>query len=107
VARFPYRPGAGPKAIKNPVYWNRVELQESKARASGAGIGAGGILLAVLAFIYLPWLLLLLAPFVLLFAGFELYEKYSPRAKREREAGRWLVIPSERCRGNLTFSWHS
>lgn len=29
MARFPFRPGAGAKAIRNPVYWSRLALQES------------------------------------------------------------------------------
>lgn len=29
MARFPFRPGAGAKGINNPVYWNRLYLQES------------------------------------------------------------------------------
>lgn len=32
MARFPFRPGAGPKAIRNPVYWARLALQESEVR---------------------------------------------------------------------------
>lgn len=31
MARFPYRPGAGVKGIYNPVYWNRLYLQESES----------------------------------------------------------------------------
>lgn len=39
MARFPFRPGAGAKAIRNPVYWSRLDLQESGAgrRPSSSG----------------------------------------------------------------------
>ena len=37
MARFPYRPGAGAKAIRNPIYWNRLYLQESQRRRSQSG----------------------------------------------------------------------
>lgn len=35
MARFPYKPGAGAKAIRNPIYWNRLYLQQSRSRRSG------------------------------------------------------------------------
>lgn len=48
MARFPFRPGAGAKAIRNPVYWNRLYLQETEStRASYTTSGPSrGALLA-------------------------------------------------------------
>ena len=39
MARFPFKPGAGAKAIRNPVYWNRLYLQETQGNGRGSRIG--------------------------------------------------------------------
>jgi hypothetical protein len=39
MARFPYKPGAGAKAIRNPVYWNRLYLQETQGSGRGSRVG--------------------------------------------------------------------